>query len=216
MISAEEFLAQHPSMSADGEPVDTAVRVSSVSTGDGDATIDRPARHRDGRGRASRWRRSVDGSVDDPRDFDACREAALRLLDAAARPSGALRERLLDKGYDENVVDAVVERLICVNLVDDELYARSAVRGCCDRLLGARGALSDLMRKGVDRECASHAVREADERGEFEDAAWELGRRYAAKTAGLDPVKRVQRFWAAGGRKGHDPEMLRRIASELF
>ena len=43
-----------------------------------------------------------------PNDLDACREAALRLLDAAPRASGALRERLLAKGYGEAIVDEVI------------------------------------------------------------------------------------------------------------
>ena len=55
--------------------------------------------------------------VEDPNDLDACREAALRLLDAAPRASGALRERLLAKGYGEAIVDEVIERLIRVQLI---------------------------------------------------------------------------------------------------
>lgn len=41
----------------------------------------------------------------------------MRLLDAADRPSGALRDRLIDKGYDDETVAAVVDRLIEVGLV---------------------------------------------------------------------------------------------------
>ena len=35
-------------------------------------------------------------------------------------------------------------------------------------------------------------------------------------TAGLDVEVRKRRFWSAGGRKGHNPEVLRKIAQELF
>ena len=54
----------------------------------------------------------------------------MRLLDAAPRASGALRERLLSKGYGEAIVDEVIERLIRVQLIDDRAYAESAVRYC--------------------------------------------------------------------------------------
>ena len=74
----------------------------------------------------------------DPNDLDACREAALRLLDAVPRPSGALRERLIGKGYTSEVVDDVIERLTRVQLIDDEAYAQSAVRYCATRLMGCR------------------------------------------------------------------------------
>lgn len=165
-------------------------------------------------------RRHVDGqrpdTPRDPSDLDACREAALRLLDAAPRSSGALRERLLGKGYLPDVVDDVIERLTRVRLIDDEAYAQSAVRYCAARLMGRRGAVTELTRKGVDRVLAQRVCAEADSRGVFDDAAWELGRRTARKTAGMDLEVRRRRLWSAGGRKGHNPEILREIAQELF
>ena len=244
MISAEEFLSQHPAIEPTRAQSETVHDLHGSDAGrviveDEQETYSSTgnarragARVRHGKSRQNSrndswggrvsvrratqsWDRSSAG-VDNPNDPDACREAALRLLDAAPRPSGALRERLVGKGYNETIVDAVVERLQCVNLIDDESYAQSAVRYCCGRLLGARGALMDLIRRGVDRETAERAVRQADEQGAFEDAAWELGRQYARKTIGMDPVKRRQRFWSAGGRKGHNPETLRRVAAELL
>ena len=149
-------------------------------------------------------------------DLDACREAALRLLDAAPRPSGALRERLIGKGYTSEVVDDVIERLTRVQLIDDEAYAQSAVRYCATRLMGCRGAVAELIRKGVDRRLAQQVCDEAESYGVFTEAAWELGRRTARKTAGLERDVRRRRFWSAGGRKGHNPEILRQIAQELF
>ena len=152
----------------------------------------------------------------DDDDVDACREAALRLLDAAPRASGALRERLIAKGYADGVVDEVIERLTRVHLLDDRAYAESAVRYCTGRCMGRRGAVMELTRKGVDRALAEAVATEAEQRGDFEDAAWELGRQYARKTRGLDVAVRRRRFWSAGGRKGHSPETLRRVAEELL
>lgn len=149
-------------------------------------------------------------------DFDACREAALRLLDAAPRASGALRDRLLGKGYEEDVVDGVIGRLIQVRLLDDREYAENAMRYCVGRMMGRRGAVAELTRKGVSRSLAEEVAGEADAEGVFEDAAWELGRKVARKTEGLDRQVRMRRFWSAGGRKGHDAETLRRVAAELF
>lgn len=169
------------------------------------------------------WRRSAGGwaqrttrTVDDPTDEDACKEAALRLLDAAPRASGTLRARLLDKGYAADTVDAVIDRLAQVRLLDDRAYAESTVRYCANRLMGRRGTVAELTRKGVDRTLAEQVVAQAEAAGVFEDAAWELGRRYANKTAGLDPAVRRRRFWSAGGRKGHSPDALRRVADELL
>lgn len=229
MIDAKDFLASRPpALDGGGTPEPDVAPAFDEPHGSGVMARDRHGMCRGGRARVGggadrhavgRRSRSGFGPVtlaEDPQDVDSCREAALRLLDAAPRSSGALRDRLCDKGYDADVVDAVVARLTEVRLLDDESYAQSVVRYCAGRMMGARGTMMELSRKGVPREIARRAVAQADEAGVFEDAAWELGRRYARKTEGMDPDKRRQRFWSAGGRKGHDPETLRRVAGELL
>lgn len=225
MISVERFLEQQglqPVLSeAGGSALSSGRRLQDgriesgcgqVLCNDEEDTLKRTrhARH------AGRVVAGVSRTPDDPNDLDACREAALRLLDAAPRPSGAMRERLVGKGYAPEVVDDVIARLIRVRLIDDEAYAQSAVRYCASRLMGYRGAVMELKRKGVNRQLARHVCDEAESQGVFAEAAWELGRRTARKTAGLDVEVRKRRFWSAGGRKGHDPEVLREIAQELF
>lgn len=225
MISVERFLEQQglqPVLSeAGGSALSSGRRLQDgrIESGCGQVLCndeeDTPKRTRHAR-HARRVVAGVSRTPDDPNDLDACREAALRLLDAAPRPSGAMRERLIGKGYAPEVVDDVIARLIRVRLIDDEAYAQSAVRHCASRLMGYRGAVMELKRKGVDRQLAQHVCDEAESQGMFAEAAWELGRRTARKTAGLDVEVRKRRFWSAGGRKGHDPEVLREIAQELF
>lgn len=225
MISVERFLEQQglqPVLSkAGGSALSSGRRLQDgrIESGCGQVLCndeeDTPKRTRHAR-HAGRVVAGVSRTPDDPNDLDACRESALRLLDAAPRPSGAMRERLVGKGYAPEVVDDVIARLIRVRLIDDEAYAQSAVRYCASRLMGYRGAVMELKRKGVNRQLAQHVCDEAESQGVFAEAAWELGRRTARKTAGLDVEVRKRRFWSAGGRKGHDPEVLREIAQELF
>lgn len=227
MISVEEFLRNHPVADAsaasatgvDG-PADTADAYAADDPSgaddpvgaDGDGVSEESRTPRRSR---SRWG-SGTGVADDPADADACREAALRLLDSAARSSGALRDRLLDKGYDGDVVERTLARLDELRLIDDREYAESVVRSCIGRMMGRRGTVMELERKGVDRGLAMDVADEAERDGMFEDAAWELGRSVAHRTRGLDRRVRQRRLWSAGGRKGHDPETLRRVAMELL
>lgn len=225
MISAEQFLEQQglqPVSSEAGGPALACggrLQDDRIESGCGQVLRndeeDTPKRARHAR-HAGRVVVGVSRTPDDPNNLDACKEAALRLLDAAPRPSGAVRERLVGKGYAPEIVDDVIARLIRVRLIDDEAYAQSAVRYCASRLMGHRGAVMELKRKGVDRQLAQRVCDEAESQGVFAEAAWELGRRTARKTAGLDVEVRKRRFWSAGGRKGHNPEVLREIAQELF
>ena len=152
----------------------------------------------------------------DADDADACREAALTLLDAAARSSGALARRLVDKGFDTNVVDQVIDRLTKLGLVDDQAYAQDLLRSCLHRTMGERGVLSEMTRKGLDPGLAAQVVAQASREGLFVDSAYELGRKVACKTAGLDLKVRKRRFWSAGSRKGHSPGLLNQVAADLF
>ena len=152
----------------------------------------------------------------DADDADACRESALTLLDASARSSGALARRLVDKGFDTNVVDQVIDRLTKLGLVDDQAYAQDLLRSCLHRTMGERGVLSEMTRKGLDPGLAAQVVAQASREGLFVDSAYELGRKVARKTAGLDLKVRKRRFWSAGSRKGHSPGLLNQVAADLF
>ncbi|BDR54800.1 hypothetical protein KIMH_09110 [Bombiscardovia apis] len=152
----------------------------------------------------------------DPFDEDACKEAGLTLLDAAARPRQALVERLLAKGYDAAVVERAVDRLEELGLVDDQAYAESYLRYCLSRNLGERGSLMEMTRKGVSQPVAAAVVGQAARSGLFVDSAYSLGRAVAKKTQGLDQQVRKRRFWSAGGRKGHNPALLQEVAAQVF
>ena len=221
MIDAETFLNQYGVVSSDAE--DGFDCGDDCSQGGRRQGNDRGESHRHKTAEVSVPRNREDSNQCDRRMtgdresvLDECRDAALRLLDAAPRSSGALRERLLGKGYDEDIVDDVIMRLIQVSLLDDRAYAESAVRYCIGRMMGRRGAIAQLVRKGVERTLAEEVTGEAEAEGAFEESAWQLGRSVARKTNGLDRRVRQRRFWSAGGRRGHNPETLRRIAAELF
>ena len=159
MISAEAFLAAHGTCETPVvEPGVDSPRRGTWSHGN------RPAR-RSARSHVAAWA-GAGGSL-------RCRcVSGVRIAPAGCGGSsiGRLRDRLIDKGYDDETVAAVVDRLIEVGLVDDESYAQSAVRYCVGRLMGYRGAVMELARKGVDRPLAERVCDEARMSGVFEDA----------------------------------------------
>ena len=118
----------------------------------------------------------------------------------------ALRDRLIDKGYDDETVAAVVDRLIEVGLVDDESYAQSAVRYCVGRLMGYRGAVMELARKGVDRPLAERVCDEGPHERCLRGRRMGVGAAQRRQDTGHGPKVRKRRFWSSGGRKGHDAE----------
>lgn len=146
------------------------------------------------------------------RDPEACREAALRLLERTRRTRSDLTRRLKDKGYDAAVIEQVVVRLENVGLIDDVEFARAYLAGRWGRrAAGWRVLENDLRRRGVSPEdIAAARVGFESERGGVDELAGALraieqaARRYAK----LEPRVRRQRLWGMLARKGFDGETI--------
>ena len=156
--------------------------------------------------------RRVEGEASS--DADACREAALKLLERTRRTRADLERRLKDKGYVSTAIAPVVTRLLEVGLVDDTEYARAWLAGRWGRRpSGWRRLQQELRAKGIADDDIERAQALLAERGgapdELESAAKlvEQARRRFAK---LDPQKRRQRLYALLARRGYGADTIRR------
>ncbi|MFC0266152.1 regulatory protein RecX [Alloscardovia macacae] len=218
MISAEEFLRRQPPVLSESPAVFEESASEDKDVIQEEDSVDRDISVLKNIAQAAT--QSHDTPLTDLFERDAqrdkCQEAALRLLDAAQRPSGALHDRLVQKEFSEEVIEQVIARLIELGLVNDEEYARMAVRYCISRNMGEMGTLRELKRKGVDAYTASHAVADAREEGAFVESAYALAEYVAKRTRGLDKQVRLRRLWSAAGRKGHSPDLIRQAVYDVF
>lgn len=144
------------------------------------------------------------------------REAALSLLSHRPRSAAELRRRLARKGFDAEVVDACVEALGGVGVVDDAAFAESLVR---DRVRlrpqGRRRIRQELRARGVDEETASAAI---DEVMEGEDASEiDLARAAAARwkpRPGEERDRARRRLHAFLARRGFGGDAVRTVLAE--
>jgi regulatory protein len=144
------------------------------------------------------------------------REAALSLLSYRARSADELRRRLARKGFDAEVVDACVETLGSVGVVDDAAFAETFVR---DRVRlrpqGARRIRQELRAKGVDADTASAAI---DEVMEVEDASeLDLARAAAARwkpRPGEERDRARRRLHGFLARRGFGGDAVRTVLAE--
>lgn len=234
MISAEEFLSQLPQQNPPDPPLpesgsdsDSAKSISEeLQTGSDTAAGQNSDKYAAGTNASSvtseEWNstdsgasrmKSPESNLLRPAEENRCQEAALRLLDAAPRSSGALRQRLIDKGFEEHTVDRVIDRLTDSQLIDDETYAKAMVHYCLSRQLGEFGTRRELLKKKVGQGLIDTCLEQARQDGLFDQALQELAVKIAKKTRGLDRKVRLRRFWSAGARKGHNPEAIKRYSS---
>ena len=142
-------------------------------------------------------------------------EAAAVFLAARSRSVDETTKRLLHLGYPEPLVEDVVTRLIEMNYLDDEQFARAWVESR-DRARpkGELGLRRELALKGVPREVVDSVMadREESAAGENPDLAAAralLARRNAALSTEADFNRRRQKAYALLARNGFDPETCR-------
>ena len=166
-------------------------------------------------------RRAERAEIDDPQ---VVLDAALRFLEARSRSVAEVRRRLSSAGYRGELVEAAVDRLLELGMLDDAAFARAWVASR-DRARprGESALRRELGLKGVPRNVVAAALEERREgaasvpdagAGADETAAQRLiARHRAALDRVADPRKRRQRAYALLARNGFDPEICARLAN---
>ncbi|HEX2030386.1 MAG TPA: regulatory protein RecX [Actinomycetota bacterium] len=144
------------------------------------------------------------------------KDRALRLLAVRARSREELHRRLVRAGYPEADVEAALDDLGDVGLVDDERFAREvASREIGRRLAGDRGAVGALRRAGIDRETAERAVGEAGG-GDEESRAERLARARAGRFTDLDRERAYRRLAGYLQRRGYHPGVVHAVCRRVL
>ena len=144
------------------------------------------------------------------------REDALKLLDRQRYTRRDLTRRLRDRGHAASEIEATLDRLTEVGLVDDIEYARAFIAGRWGRrAAGWRKIEQDLRGKGVSGEMIATAKERfeaeqggaADETGAAQRVIDQAARKYAA----LDPRVRRQRLTALLLRRGFSYDTIEQV-----
>lgn len=182
-----------------------------------DSTVDESGAGRSSRKRSSRGGRAAnatDPSGPDQTPEAVARDVVYRLLAVRARSRSELRQALLRKEIDEDVADAVLQKFVDANLVNDAEFAAAWVQERQrNQGLGRKALGYELRRKGVDEQLVAEALSTLDSDAE-EERARELVRRKLRGTRADDPAKLLRRLVGVLARKGYSEGLAFRIAKE--
>ncbi|MEL6329379.1 MAG: RecX family transcriptional regulator [Planctomycetota bacterium] len=150
----------------------------------------------------------------DPGDTEAAYALALRMLGVRASSRRRLGERLARRGFEREVVEAVVERLVSNGIIDDAALAESVARVSFENSpTGRRLVEAKLLRRGIDRGVAESAARDAaGDRDALADARRLAARKLRTMPASLEPDAVRRRLLGALSRRGFEPEIAREAA----
>jgi len=107
--------------------------------------------------------------------FEKAKQKAFRLLSVRSRSIKELRLKLKERGFEETVVNNVIDRLLELKYLDDEAFAKGWARNLAvNRLWGNRKIEISLLEKGISRELVDKAIARAREEIEERDAIEKL------------------------------------------
>lgn len=142
--------------------------------------------------------------------------AAERLLAARMRSEQELRQRLRQKEFSPEVIDATIATFLRVHLLDDAEFARLWVR---DRLRLRPRAASALRRelraKGVREDIVTMVLHEAFEERQDIDVARDLAAAYRRKHPGISGDMLKRRLAGFLQRKGYSASVVYDVINEF-
>jgi regulatory protein len=143
-------------------------------------------------------------------------DLALQFLGYRARSRAEVSRRLARKGYEEEIIHEVIDRLAQSGVIDDSQFTEAWVRArSTGRVMGPRRIAWELRQKGVDAETVREAVGRIDAETEL-GLALQVGRQKAESVCGEPmPVAR-RKIAAALQRRGFSWEVTARVLDLLL
>ncbi len=139
-------------------------------------------------------------------------ERALNFLSYRPRSTAEVRRNLHRKAVDETVIEAVVERLTRVGLLDDREFARYWVENRVQfNPRGERALRHELREKGVAPEIIADVLAEFDE----EEAARSVAEKRAPRLAHLAPRDFRRKLTDYLARRGFAYSTIKPLVEEL-
>jgi regulatory protein len=146
-------------------------------------------------------------------EFEKAKQSAYRFLSYRPRSAKEMERNLIRKGFDENTVERVIDRLLELELVDDRSFAQYWVEQ--REIFGPRGHRAlrhELYQKGVNREIVDSVLINVDE----EAAARRAGQKKVGLWSQLpkdDFFKKMSSFLQ---RRGFNYEIIKSVTIELW
>ncbi|MBV9849790.1 MAG: regulatory protein RecX [Armatimonadetes bacterium] len=148
-------------------------------------------------------------------------EAALSLLETRARATREIETRLKQKGYEEEVIGTVIEKLRRLDLLDDAQFAaqwvESRARAGGSRPVGRQRLRTELFQKGVGKDEIAGAVEQVSDEDELALARAAAQKKVRHVPADPDALRAErQKLMGFLQRRGFGWETVKRVTREAL
>ncbi len=137
-----------------------------------------------------------------------CREYALKLITFRDRTQKELRDKLTQKGYDENTVEDVIAFLEEYGYINDFKYSQHFINDCVNlKKWGKIRIRSELLKRGVKRDVFESILEETFADGSDDALINQIQTRF--KNSDLGNIKERTRIFNFFLRRGYCAEEIK-------
>ncbi|MCE5207678.1 MAG: RecX family transcriptional regulator [Chloroflexi bacterium] len=141
-------------------------------------------------------------------------QKALNFLGYRVRSEAEIRQKLHEAGYDEELIDHVITRLLNSRLAGDSAFAQNWIENRSNfRPRSRRMLRMELRQKGVEESVIDEALENAPDETEM---ARKVGQKYANRLHDADKVVFCKKMTDYLLRKGFDFSIARDLAMQLW
>ena len=155
-------------------------------------------------------------TIKDNRPKRSAIDEAANFLSYKARTRHEIEQRLVDKGYSEDEIETVLDKLKEYSYVDATQYAIQTINSAKNGVIkGKRAIEHNLRSKGIDEETLTNAICEITEEMELAKAI-SLCTTIIVKNKGLEHLKIKQKLWRKLTERGFDYEIISEAVRSVY
>lgn len=157
------------------------------------------------------WTEEADEAFRDSIERDKARRYVLASVSRRAVSRARLAQALAKRGHSSQVIEATLDDVQRLGLIDDRALAESMARGLLSRSpSGARFIEQKLIMRGIAHDLAKEiAVTACAARDPLDDAITLANKKVSTGSRSADAATVQRRVYAALARRGFDPETCR-------
>lgn len=141
--------------------------------------------------------------------------SALRLLTATPKSKKHLKEKLLRKGFPENIVENVFGKLEKQGLLNEKKYASAVFETFAHYKPSGRKKIAfEMQKRGITQGLIAGALRNYSPEEEHEKAV-ELAKNKTLRWQAMDPMKRRKKLYDFLVRRGFDFTVARDAVQKI-
>ena len=142
------------------------------------------------------------------------RDYALKIVEFKDRTEKEIREKLKQKGYDENTIEDEVEFLKNYGFINDSRYAERFTNDAINlKKWGKSRIKTELLRKGVNREIVENVIEDAFSEIDEDRLFLEMQKRF--KNSDFSNIKERARIFNFFIRRGFTPEEIKGAMNKM-